>query len=123
GLVEPGDRADADHAPLRVVRDDHEPSTGLDEGTIGLGLEQVRAGEPGVRVHAVYTHEHEINMDGAQRGHRERPHERLGWRALATGQDDRLVRATRELQDVGDPDRVGHHRQLGYLDQLLRERV
>ena len=41
GLVEARDRADPDHAPLRVVGDDDEPAAGIDEGAVRLGLEQV----------------------------------------------------------------------------------
>ena len=46
GLVEPRDRADADDAPLRVVRHDDEPPAGLDERPVRVRLEEVRAGEP-----------------------------------------------------------------------------
>ena len=53
-------------APLRVVGDDDEPPAGLDEGPVGLRLQQVGGGEPGLLVHAVDADEHEVH-DGRVR--------------------------------------------------------
>ena len=86
---------------------------GLDERPVRLGLEQVRAGEAGVRVHAVDPDEDEVDVDGPQGGDGERPDERLRRRAHATGQDDRLVRPAAVVEDVGDADRVGHDGERG----------
>src|SRR4029453_1572027 len=62
GLVEPRDRADPDDAPLRMGGDDDEPPAGLDEGAVGVRLEQVRAGETGTRIHAVDPDEDEVHV-------------------------------------------------------------
>ena len=91
GLIEPGDRADPDHAPLRVVGDDHQPAPRLDERPVGIRLEQVRTAEPGPLVHPVDAHEHQVDMDAPQGRDRERSGQRVRWRPHAAGQDDRLV--------------------------------
>ena len=122
-LVEPGDRADADDAPLRMVGDDDQPAAGLDERPVRVGLEEVRAGEPGMRVHAVDADEHEVHVDGAQGRDRERAHERLRRRPHAAGQDDRLVRAADLVEHVRDADRVGDHGQPRHVGEALRQRV
>ena len=52
------------------------------ERPVGVRLEEVRAGEPGPRVHAVDADEDEVDVDGPERGDRERPDERV---ATASG--------------------------------------
>ena len=62
--------------------------------------------KPGVLVHAVDAEQDEVEMDAPQGRHGERPDERVRGRPDATGQDDRLVRAARLVEDVGRPGRV-----------------
>ena len=102
--------------------DDDEPAAGLDERPVGIGLEQVRAGEPGAPIHPVDADEDEVDVDGPQGCHRERADERVGRRPDAAGQDDRLVRAAGLVEHVADADRVGHDGQAGDVGQPLRER-
>ena len=95
---------------------DDQPPPGLDHRPVRLRLQHVGRGEPGVRVHAVHAHDHEVHVDGPQRGHRERAHERVRRRAHAAGEDDGLVRPAAVVQDVRDRHGVGDHRQLGHLE-------
>jgi hypothetical protein len=58
-----------------VVRDDYQTSTRVDESAVRVCLENVRGGETGPRIHAVNAHEHQVQVNGAQRRHGERTDE------------------------------------------------
>ena len=102
-----GHGAHAGDAPLGVIGGDDESATGLDEGLVGLRLEQVRRGEAGSLGHAVDAQEDDVHVDVAQRTHGEGPHEGIGGRAYATGEDDGLVAAATVVEDLRRRDRVG----------------
>ena len=123
GLVESGDRADPDDAPLRVIGDDDETAARLDERPVRLRLEQVRAGEAGTRIHAVHADEDEVDVDRAQCGHGEWSGQRVGWRPHATGQDDRLIVPADLVEHVRDSDRIGHDGEARDAGEPLGQRV
>ena len=53
-------------------------------------------------VHAVDAHEDQVQVDVCERRHGERPDQRVRRGAHAAGEDDRLVRPTVLVEDVGD---------------------
>ena len=79
--------------------------------------------KPGVWVHAVDANEHEVDVDGSERGDREWADERVRRRPDAAGQDDRLVGPTHLVEHVGDANGVRQDGQPRNVRQPLSERV
>ena len=120
-LLQRRDRGDADHAPLGVVGDHDEALTRLGQCPAGLSLEQVGAGEPGALVHPVHAQEHEVEVQRAQRRHRDRADERVRRRPDSAGEHDGLVGARAAVEDAGDLHGVGHDGDPGDLEQALSD--
>ena len=120
-LLEPRDAAEAAHAPLRVVGDDHDALGRRQVRLIGLALEQVRGGEAGIDGHPVHPHEEDVDVQRAQRRDGERADERVRWRAHTSGQDHRQVRPPLGVQHVRDLQRVGDDGQAGDVEEVVCE--
>ena len=109
------------HSPLRVVGDDDELLGRSDQRPVGLRLEQVRRREAGVLGHAVDAHEQHVDVQRPERGHGDRPDERVRRRAHAAGQHDGQVRPRLAVQHDRHLHRVGDDRQVGDVGQVVGE--
>ena len=90
---------------------------GGDEGPVGLGLHEVGRAEAGSFGDAVHAHEHRVEVERAQRPDGDRADQRVGRGADAAGEHHRAIGTLRLVQHLGDPDRVGHDREVGDVDE------
>ena len=124
-LAQPGERAQADQAPLGVVGQHDDAAGDPDQGPVGLRFGQVRRGQPGVGVEAVAAEEEQVEVErpDGQVGHR--PDQRVRGGADAAGQHDRVGRAVEAAgpaEQVGHPQRVRDDGEPGHVEQALGQR-
>ena len=104
--------AQAGDPPLGVVGNHDLPGGRPHERLVGLRLKHVRRRESVLDGHAVHTQEEDIDMELAQGGQRQRPHERIGYGPDSTREDDVLAGVVGRVEGLGNARRVCHHRQV-----------
>ena len=72
-----------------------------DQRAVGLGLDEVRGGQPGPLVDAVDAEDERVDVQRAQRGDRDRSGQGVGRGADPAGEDHRQVVAGRVVQQLG----------------------